>query len=159
MNRFAISPRSAARLVVGALTVGLLATACGPRSHGDGPAGWSDAVSEAERASLRVVVFCDAPDDGERVLGLIQEAGYTNPQNYVHSSPNDDFNIKWGEGGASGEAVAELSAIVEHATGQRLTRNPIFEPGDRDVFINLPLARSRGPLPLETRPAVKGDEN
>ena len=135
-----------------ALALALLTTACGPRSQRDDvPPGWSEDVSEAERPTLRVVVFCDVVDEGERILGLLRQAGYTNPDNYVHPTPNDDFNIKWGDGGPSQEVVAEVAAIVEQQVDRPLARKPVFEPGDRDIFVNLPLGSGERAWPVEKR--------
>lgn len=137
MDRCA-TPARALRSAV-ALVFVLLAVGCGPSgTRGDMPPGWSEDVRPEERASLRVVVFCDHAEEGARVLELLRQAGYSNPGNYVHPSPNRDYNIKWG--GASAEVVAELAAIVEAQVRQPLERLNIFEAGDPDVFINLPLA-------------------
>lgn len=130
-------------------SLALLAVGCGPSGgRGDMPPGWSDKVDQAERSRLRVVVFCDDPTTGARVLELLRQAGYSNPGNYVHPTPNRDYNIKWG--GASEEAVSELAAIVGSEVKLPLERMPIFEPGDPDVFINLPVQAGAVPsTPVE----------
>jgi len=145
-----VRPRPFVPVLVFALAV--VAGACRTGARGDLPPGWSDDVRPEERTALRVVVFCDDGEAGDRMLGLLRSAGYTNPGNYVHPTPNEDFNIKWG--GASEEAVDELAAIAEAEVGQRLERLHMFEAGDLDVFLNLPVRSGGGAIV----PAVLDDK-
>jgi hypothetical protein len=147
---------ASALLFTVAFALSLGAGGCsGAGTRGDMPPGWSDDVRPEERAALRVVVFCDDPETGDRVLGLLRIAGYTNEGNYVHPTPNDRFNIKWG--GASKEAVDELAAIAAAAVSHRLERLPIFEPGDKDVFLNLPVVGGEALAPAARDDKGKGN--
>jgi hypothetical protein len=96
-----------------------------------------------ERGELRVVVFTDDRERGERFLEhLASELGYDNDENYVTDSPNEDFNIKWGA--ATGEMVDEIVAAADEQLDVELDRQRVFEADDRDVFINLPLGGKVG---------------
>jgi hypothetical protein len=104
------------------------------------PAGEGPAVEEeVEREDLRVVVFTDDEEKGNRLLAALQSLGYTNTENYVTDEPNEDFNVKWG---AAPEAM--IDEVVELAEGEfdvELDRQQSFDDDDRDVFINLPFGQ------------------
>ncbi|MCB9786905.1 MAG: hypothetical protein H6744_09450 [Deltaproteobacteria bacterium] len=94
-------------------------------------------VVEGDRALYPVTVFTNDQAVGEKLLAAIRERGYTHTEGEVMGNPNEEFNIKWG--GAPISMVHELAAMVKERYGHELRLLQIFEPGDNDIFINLPL--------------------
>ncbi len=123
-------------------TLALAAMGCGPTIHSGGD------VAPELRRQFEVTVFTDDPDTGQRVLAAIAALGYTNPENEVLDSPNDEYNIKWG--GAPEEMLQELTGIVEPMIHQELFPRHLFGPEDHDIFINLPICALGGAYRPET---------
>jgi hypothetical protein len=94
----------------------------------------------ADRAEYPVTVFTNDATVGKHLLELIRERGYTHQEGEVLANPNDEFNIKWG--GAPLAMVQELATLVKQAYGHELRMLQVFEPGDTDIFINMPLGGS-----------------
>jgi hypothetical protein len=93
------------------------------------------------KTDVEVTVFTTDPAMGKKVLEELKKLGYTNPENEVLDEPNSDFNIKWG--GAPDALIEEIAGVAEKLVGKKLDRQHIFEPNDKDVFINLPSAAAK----------------
>lgn len=89
-----------------------------------------------ERKHFEVSVFCDDEDLGDEVLAALAELGYTNEDNEVLESPNDEFNVKYG--GLPQEFLDEIVGWLEDRFGQEFDRQDIWDENDNDVFINIP---------------------
>jgi len=118
------------------------------------------AAFAAGKPTYEVTVFTTDPAVGKKILDELRGFGYTNPENEVLDEPNTDFNIKWG--GAPDEYIDEIATVVERLTGRKLTRQKIFESGDMDIFVNLPLggapaAPDKGGPPAEVPAALPVD--
>lgn len=109
----------------------------------------------AEKSEFEVTVFTEDKAMGAKVLAALRELGYTNPENEVLGEPNEDFNIKWGA--APQEFVDEIAGAAERLTGKTLARKKIFEEGDKDIFVNLPLTAEAPAKPAGADPQFDAD--
>ena len=73
------------------------------------------------------------------MLGKLAELGYSNEDNEVLASPNDDFNIKYG--GLPDTMLAEIAAALKAEFHADFLRSKDFGDTNRQVFINLPKGR------------------
>ena len=89
-----------------------------------------------ERQAFEITVFCDNHAVGREVLDLLYDLGYTNRDNEVLDTPNEDYNVKYGA--LPAEFVAEIAGALETRFGVEFEQLDWFESDDRDVFINIP---------------------
>ena len=98
----------------------------------DSSGGW-------DKADVEITIFCDSADLGRDVLGKLAELGYSNEDNEVLASPNDDFNIKYG--GLPDTMLAEIAGALKAEFHADFLRSKDFGETNRQVFINLPKER------------------
>ncbi|MBN2538339.1 hypothetical protein JXB37_08705 [candidate division WOR-3 bacterium] len=89
-----------------------------------------------ERRHFEITVFCDDNDIGAEVLEALAELGYTNEENEVLGTPNDEFNVKYG--GLPDEFLEEIAGWLEQRFDKEFDRQDIWDESDNDVFINIP---------------------
>jgi len=93
-------------------------------------------ASKDNGGQYRVVIFTNDQDLGEKILGVINAAGYAQDESYVTDEPNDDANIKYGA--ASGDDIKAIRKLVSALYDGKVDVSNEFDSDDYDVFINLP---------------------
>ena len=89
-----------------------------------------------QEGRYKVVVYANDKDLGEKVLGVLRTAGFTNEESHVTGDPNDDASIKYGA--ATKEDVKTMRKLVSAFYDGKLEEKAEFASDDSDVFINLP---------------------
>jgi SOS response regulatory protein OraA/RecX len=98
----------------------------------------TQAGTNSNRASLRVVVSTDDEEQGEGLLDRLAALGYTNDENYVEADVQEEAEVRYGS--AAPVIVDEIVALVDEEHDVALQPRRSFEPDDDDVFIYLPAA-------------------
>ena len=102
--------------------------------------GYNPVIEKPKRSEIgakyRVVVYASDQDLGEKVLGVIKDAGFANDKSYVTDEPNDSANIKYGA--ATSDDIAAMHKLVSVLYDGDIEESNDFASDDYDVFINLP---------------------
>ena len=97
---------------------------------------WGTAGTPSPGASAYgVTIFTDRPDEVTRAVSGLQERGYTVA---VSTSPNSDWNIKWGAAPTS--AVTDVLSAVAEGLGvstSRFERKHVLSPESTKIFVNI----------------------
>lgn len=102
----------------------------------------AEAGTNADRASLRVVVFTDDEEEGQALLDMLADLGYTNDENYINDGPQDEPEMQYGS--AAPAIVDEVAALLLEEFDLEVEPVRSFDKDDDDLFISLPALVEEG---------------